>query len=258
MAEPFAVGISDGVAPDAGVAVRARVEELRRVGHTSLDPVDILGSLDASDVASTLLIAIALAVGPGPWLAPLGIGTDVRPLRFSSIFLAKMLGQESEQWCRDAVDGLDFAAPPAMRAAVGLLFLCAALLVERMLLVLLDDSETFVLSLSGSLFIAACFFELIRPKLQTREEYERSEGQYREFLEFAEAQLELTNPASSCHETDIVREFRLYFSKYRSGDERITDADIERMMRRLNRKERTPAGYYKGIRLKPNALKDVF
>jgi len=257
MAEPYAVGFGSGPpAVDAGRAVRERAEGLSRA-KLPTDPVELLTTLQIPDLIAASLLAIAFAVGPGPWLAPLGIGTDIRPSRYIGLAAARALGRSEEQWARDAADGFSYDAPFDMQIIVALILFISGLLTDRLLLLALDGSGTFVLSLSGSLVIAAAFFELIRPQLQSRQDFEFKEAQYAEFESFAEAELDFS-PSASCHESDIVRSFRLFYPKYRASSSLIKDEDIERMMRKWGRFERTPAGYYKGIELKENVIKSVF
>lgn len=260
LAEPFAVGLRAGAPVDAGAAIRLRAEELSRAS-TPVDPAEVVASLQLVDVGAALLIAYALAVGPGPWIAPIGIGTNVRPTRQVALLLARALRLEREQWALDADDGFSYSPPPLVAAAMAAIFVLGGLVAERALLLLLDGSLTFVSSLSGSLAVAAVFFEIIRPPLTSRAANDASEARFAEFESFASAQLEFA-PGGSCHETDIVRGFRTYYPKYRPSSDRISDMDIEDMMRRWGwprgRFERTPAGYYKGISLKPSSLKTVF
>ena len=260
MAEPFAVGLRTGAPVDAGAAIRIRAEELSRAS-TPVDPYEVVASLQQVDVGAAILISIALAVGPGPWLAPIGIGTNIRPTRQVALFLARTLRLEREQWAADAADGFSYSPPPLVAVAMAAIFALGGLVTERALLLLLDGSLTFVSSLSGSLVVAAAFFEIIRPQLTSREANDASEARFAEFESFATAQLEFA-PGGSCHETDIVRGFRTFYPKYRPSSDKISDGDIEGMMRRWGwprgRFERTPAGYYQGIRLRPSSLKTVF
>jgi hypothetical protein len=245
---------------DAGAAIRIRAEEISRAS-TPVNPYEVVATLQIMDVGAALLIAYALAVGPGPWVAPIGIGTNIRPTRQVALFLARVLRLEREEWALDAYDGFSFSPPALIKAAMAAIFVLSGLLTERALLLLLDGSLTFVSSLSGSLAVAAVFFEIIRPQLTSREENNASEAQFAEFESFASAQLDFA-PGGSCHETDIVRGFRTFYPKYRPSGGQISDADIEDMMRRWGwprgRFERTPAGYYKGINLKPSSFKSVF
>ncbi|KAG8467690.1 hypothetical protein KFE25_006742 [Diacronema lutheri] len=256
MAEPFTVGLRMGAPADVGAAVRQRAEEASRAAAPT-DPAQLLAALGIEDALGSALIAYALAVGPGPWLAPLGIGTNFRPTRQVVLLLARATGASDAQWARDAADGFAYELPAPMLALMAAVFLLAGLVIERFLLLALDDSVTFVFSLSGSLAIAAAFFELIRPPLTTRAAHEQNELEYGEFEQFASAQLERA-PGTSCHETDIVRAYRTFYPKYRAASGRLSDSDIESLMRRWGRFERSPAGYYKGISLKPSALSSVF
>lgn len=256
MAEPYVVGLREGAPVDVGQAVRQRAEDASRAGMP-IDPVVVLTTLQPIDVIGSVLIAYALAVGPGPWLAPLGIGTNVRPTRQVALFIARATRQESEPWALDVQDGFSYELPLPILVLMGVTFVLTGLVIERVLLLALDDSVMFVFSLAGSLAIAAAFFELIRPPLESRADYEQRQLEYSEFEQFASAQLERT-PGASCHETDIVRSFRTFYPKYRAASGKISDTDIEGMMRRWGKFERSPAGYYKGIALKPSALSSVF
>lgn len=255
MAEPFTVGLREGAPVDAGELVRQRVENLSLDG-IPMDPAQVLTTLQLSDVIGALLVAYALAVGPGPWVAPLGIGTNIRPTRQVALLIARATGLSREQWALDVADGFSYELPPPILGLMGLTFALVGLLVERGLLLAID-SKMFVASVGGSLAIAAVFFELIRPPLESRADHEQRQAEYGEFEQFARAQLERATGAS-CHETDIVRSFRTFYPKYRAASGKISDTDIEGMMRRWGRFERSPAGYYKGIALKPSALSSVF
>ncbi|KAJ1633735.1 hypothetical protein T492DRAFT_978402 [Pavlovales sp. CCMP2436] len=255
MAEPVAVGLKLGVPIDAGAAVRQRAEDLSRAGMP-LDPVEVLTTLQLPDLVSTVLIAYALAVGPGPWVAAIGIGSNIRPTRQVALILARLLGLEKERWAQDVGDGFSFDLPLPIVVTMGAIFGLFGLVTQRLLLLGLDGSTTFVLSLSGSLAVAAWFFELIRPQLESREEYDQRQEQLVEFEAFASAQLERA-PGASCHESNVVKSFRAFYPKYRASSGKIDDGEIESMMRRWG-VERSPAGYYKGISLKPGVLTSVF
>lgn len=113
-----------------------------------------------------------------------------------------------------------------------------------------------------SLGICGCFggglYELIRPKLLTREESRARDALQEEFTKFAAIRLKPTR-AGACHETEVIKAFRLYYGKYRRSPEPdeqggITDAEILSLLRRWARYisiERSPAGYWKGVMIAP-------
>jgi hypothetical protein len=73
------------------------------------------------------------------------------------------------------------------------------------------------------------------------------EKQWVDFKAFADASL---SPAGRCHETEIMREFRKRFGKYRS-EESLSDARIRDMISNWNSNvNRSRNGYYTNISIK--------
>jgi len=83
-----------------------------------------------------------------------------------------------------------------------------------------------------------------------------------EFAKFAGEFIELVK-VGSVHQSDVVRSYRLYYSKYRTfrededeeeGTDNITDAAVVRLLRSWNRTQGMPlgrsSGFYKILKVK--------
>lgn len=161
------------------------------------------------------------------------------------------------QWLRDRNEGLQADAPLLVRAPIFALFLAAGLLLNRLLLVALEDG-TFVISIGICSCIGAGLLEVIRQPLPTRAERDLERTLSDEFLLFSAERLSV---GGRCHEREIVRAFRAFYPRYRYADmdrytdgQSVPDSNIAQCVRRWNVSmgrpgERTSSGYYKGISL---------
>ncbi|KAL1498533.1 hypothetical protein AB1Y20_013854 [Prymnesium parvum] len=219
-----------------------------------------LAPLAPADLAAALSLALALLLGPDFLLAPAGLVSrdGIRPGRA----LERVLGERLEPdapWLRDRREGLAADAPLAIKAIAALLFGAAGLLLERLLLLALED-VSFVLSVGICACIGAGLLEVIRDPLPTREERDWNRKLVDEFFVFASERLQ---PTGRCHESEIVRAFRAYYPRYRRSDMRRTedgvslpDERVAALVRSWNGEVgrpavRTPAGYWKGISVAP-------
>ena len=158
-------------------------------------------------------LGIALQLGPDFLLAPAGLVADkggLRPGRLLEEAIGALVSPEA-QWLRDRREELAASAPLAIRALVFVLFAAAALPVGRLLQLVVED-QNFVVSTGICACIGGGFLELIREPLPTREQRDTDRKLLDEFVAFASERMV---PGGRCHENDIVREFRLFYPRYR-------------------------------------------
>eukprot|EP00325_Prymnesiales_sp_UTEX-LB-985_P019903 CAMPEP_0174760634 /NCGR_PEP_ID=MMETSP1094-20130205/108871_1 /TAXON_ID=156173 /ORGANISM="Chrysochromulina brevifilum, Strain UTEX LB 985" /LENGTH=258 /DNA_ID=CAMNT_0015966575 /DNA_START=138 /DNA_END=914 /DNA_ORIENTATION=- len=192
-------------------------ESLRTAGLTPWPEVaaTVFAPLESSDVIAALFLGVALMLGPDFILAPAGLVSNkgIRPGYFLESVVGRAITPDDE-WLQDRREELAASAPLRVRALVLAPFLLAGLLVDRLLLVALED-PSFVLSLG----IIGCFgggcLEVIREPLPSRSERDLSETLAEEFLIFSSTRLRL---GGQCHESEIVSAFRQCYSKYRFAD----------------------------------------
>mmetsp|Transcript_22632 Transcript_22632/g.37390 ORF Transcript_22632/g.37390 Transcript_22632/m.37390 type:complete len:295 (+) Transcript_22632:67-951(+) len=213
-----------------------------------------------SDFAAAFLLGIALFFGPDFILAPAGLVSDkgIRPGYAAQRIVGEFLTPE-EQWLKDRREGLAAKAPIIVTLPVFTLCVAVGLLLNRLLLVALEDAQ-FVISAALCSCIGCGFLELIRQPLPTREERDLGEKLRTEFLIFSTEKLAA---GGNCHERDIVRAFRAFYPRYRRADMSRTadgvslpDDQIGDMLRSWNNKMgrpgvRTSTGYWKGISVAP-------
>ena len=158
-------------------------------------------------------LGIALQLGPDFLLAPAGLVADkggLRPGRLLEEAIGALVSPEA-QWLRDRREELAASAPLAIRALVFVVFAAAALPVGRLLQLVVED-QNFVVSTGICACIGGGFLELIREPLPTREQRDTDRKLLDEFVAFASERMV---PGGRCHENDIVREFRLFYPRYR-------------------------------------------
>jgi len=227
-------------------------------GTLPFDPTDVLlAPLDVPDLGAALFVGIALQLGPDFLLAPAGLVSDKGGLRPGRI-LEEVIGAAATpdaQWLRDRREKLAASAPLAIRALVFFIFAAAGLPVGRVLQLVFED-QNFVVSIGICACIGGGFLELIREPLPTREERDTDRKLLDEFLAFASQRV---LPGGRCHQNDIVREFRLFYPRYRRRDMgrskdgvNLSDDKIGDLVSSWNREvggpgQRTPSGYWKGI-----------
>jgi len=253
----------------AGVVIKAKdsnfpsvleqpTEIAKYISVPNFDPSDVLfAPLEVPDLFTALFLGIALQLGPDFLLAPAGLVADkggLRPGRLLEEAIGALVSPEA-QWLRDRREELAASAPLAIRALVFVIFAAAALPVGRLLQLVVED-QNFVVSVGICACIGGGFLELIREPLPTREERDTDRKLLDEFVAFASERMV---PGGRCHENDIVREFRLFYPRYRRrdmgrtkdgislSDDKIGDlvGDWNRQMGRPG--ERTSSGYWKGI-----------
>ena len=217
----------------------------------------VFAPMEPNDAIAAVFIGIALMLGPDFLLAPTGLISDDNGIR-PGYALERVVGgviDAEAPWLKDRDEGLQSDAPLSVRLPIFALFVAAGLLVNRLLLVALEDSS-FVISLGICSCIGGGLLEVIRKPLPTRAERDLERRLADEFLLFSTDRLAV---GGRCHESDIVRAFRQYYPRYRYADmERSTDgvslsdASITASVRRWNiamgrPAERTSTGYWKGI-----------
>jgi len=243
---------------DAARSVPVSAPNWLQPGTIQFDPFDVLlAPLDVPDIGAALFVGIALQLGPDFLLAPAGIISDKGGLRPGRI-LEEVIGAAvtpTAQWLLDRRENLAASAPLAIRAPVFVIFAALAVPVGRVLQLVFED-QNFVVSIGICACIGGGFLELIREPLPTREERDTDRKLLDEFLAFAS---ERVVPGGRCHQNDIVREFRLFYPRYRRRDMgrskdgvNLSDDKIGDLVSSWNREvgqpgQRTSTGYWKGI-----------
>lgn len=215
--------------------------------------------LEQGDLIAAVFLGFALLLGPDFLLAPAGLVSDkgIRPGYALESVVGRLIDPDA-QWLRDRNEELAATAPLLVRVPIGVLFVLAGLLTNRLLLIALEDSG-FVISTAICACIGSGLLEIIREPLPTREERDLQASLSYEFLDFSNERMQM---GGRCHESDIVRAFRSYYPRYRKRDmTRSADgvsladdtiADLARAWNvRMGRPaERTSSGFYKGVSLK--------
>jgi len=214
----------------------------------------IFSQLVLTDFAATLFITFALWLGPDFILASLGLALDARIGYFAESAVGRLLGQGGS-WLDDRDAKLASKPPLAVSAVTLALFAFAGLVLERLLLVAFEDSS-FVLATGLTLCIGSGLYELIRPPLLTREEFEFQEAQQAEFAVFAATRLRAT-ASKNTHEREVLKAFRRSNSRFRTA-EQVADTSALELVRQWMRTqqmsrgvymERSAAGFLKGVEL---------
>lgn len=219
-----------------------------------------LAPLEQGDLLAALLLGVGLTLGPDFLLAPAGLVSNegIRPGFALESLVGEVLTPDA-QWLKDRRERLAAEVPLQVRAVTLLPFLAAGLLLNRLLLVALED-EGFVISTG----IIACFgggvLEVLREPRPTREERDLENTLRSEFFAFSSDRIVV---GGVCHERDIVREFRRFYPRYRSRDMSRTDDGISvrddsigDVIRWWNVQMGRPAvrsstGYWKGVSIAP-------
>ena len=225
-------------------------------------------------------------LGPDFFLAPAGLVSDegIRPGYALEAVVGELVTPDA-QWLKDRNEKLAADAPLQVRALVLLPFLAAGLLVNRLLLVALED-PSFVISLGIISSLGGAAFNLIRPPLPTRQERDLQVKSSRdlhlsplistgsqlistdlqvklrdEFLIFSSDRIAV---GGRCHERDVVAAFRAFYPRYRNRDMgryadgvSVADDDIADRLREWNAQMgrpgvRTSTGFWKGISVGPS------
>ena len=236
----------------AVAATKATITPFASFGQIVFAPTEL------NDIIAAFFLGIALLLGPDFVLAPAGLVSDrgIRPGYSLEAVVGSVLDPNA-QWLKDRKENLAADAPLKVRAPIFLLFVAAGLLVNRLLLVALED-PSFVISLGICSCIGGGFLEIIREPLPTREERDFDVRLRDEFLLFSTDRLQV-GWSERCHERDIVAAFRLFYPKYRYSDMSryadgmsVSDDLIKDQVRAWNTKmgrpgERTATGYWKGV-----------
>ena len=219
----------------------------------------VFAPMEPNDAIAAVFIGIALMLGPDFLLAPTGLISDDNGIR-PGYALERVVGgviDAEAPWLKDRDEGLQSDAPLSVRLPIFALFVAAGLLVNRLLLVALEDSS-FVISLGICSCIGGGLLEVIREPLPTREERDMRISLDVEYMAWAADNLERGGRTS---EREIVARFRKSFAKYRYADMSgtadgvsLSDSAICDAQRRWNLKfgrpgERTSTGFWKGISL---------
>ena len=221
----------------------------------------MFADLQQTDAIAAFFLGIALLLGPDYFLAPTGLvsGRGIRPGYALEAVVGSIIDDDA-QWLKDRNEGLQADAPLFVRAPIFVVFLAAGLLLNRLLLVALEDSG-FVISMGICSCFGAAIYDVIRQPLPTRAERDLDRTLADEFLVFSSARLSLGRAASACHEREIIAAFRKYYPRYRYADMEqtadgtsVTDRRLASCIRKWNISmgapaERTSAGYWKGIEL---------
>jgi len=141
----------------------------------------IFAPTEISDAFGALFVGVALLLGPDFLLAPAGLVSDegIRPGYALEAVIGDLIEPDA-QWLKDRKEKLATSAPIAVKAIILTLFIAAGLLVERILLVALEDSS-FVISLGICSCIGGGLLDVIREPLPTREERDTLRGSQTSF-----------------------------------------------------------------------------
>ena len=234
-------------------AIYGQTEQLIRLRETNSPAppaaplLDIMGyGIGASDVAGGALWAAAFFLGiPSPLLF-LGIteGSDVRFAHRMERWLALALGRGDEEWCADRTDGFKATAPAELTAVAALLSLPAGFAIGQLTAFAVGGDHGWSASLGACAVIAAGALEVGRPVRLTREEKEKRDTLWGDFLQFADLRME--RRSGGVHMTDVVKSFRQSDIRY-IGSAKATDQDIEEAVRYWYREAPSAAGFLRGI-----------
>ena len=216
----------------------------------------LFAPLDNGDFIAAFFLAIALILGPDFILAPAGLVSEegVRPGYSLEATVGSILTPDS-QWLKDRKENLAADAPLTVRAPIFVLFFALGIVVNRFLLVALEDTG-FVTSLGICACIGGGFLEIIRKPLPTRAERDLDLVLAEEFLVFSGERLAV---GGRCHEREVVAAFRKFYPRYRSADMgrskdgmSVPDDVIADQIRGWNAQMgrpgvRTSSGFWKGI-----------
>lgn len=150
------------------------------------------------------------------------------------------------------VDGLGYEPPVVLKIAAVAIAVLWGVLTASILEISFGDGSWSVSTGIGACF-AAFVYEVGRPKRLSSEEAILLESQWKDFEGFAQTAL---HPTGRCHETEIFREFRKRFGKYRT-EESLSDARIRDMISNWNSNvKRSRNGYYTNISIK-SSIDDI-
>uniref|UniRef100_A0A7S3VVQ5 Uncharacterized protein n=1 Tax=Dunaliella tertiolecta TaxID=3047 RepID=A0A7S3VVQ5_DUNTE len=198
--------------------------------------------LGAGDIVGGLLWALSLYYASPLQLLLLFLGRldTTRP----SDGVLRLLGIASGQ----PVDAIDYEAPLAIRVVAVLGFVAAGLGIAALFRAGLGDATWSTSSGIGAC-IAAGVYEVGRPKRLSVQDAQLLESQWQDFAAFAAQKLQ---KSGRCHESEIFKQFRRSYAKYRS-EEAISDDVLRDMVRNFHPDvDRTPKGFFKNLSLIPS------
>lgn len=147
----------------------------------------------------------------------------------------QVLGRDTE--------ALGYEPSAGLKAAAVLACVVQGIVTSLLFELALEDATWSVSTGIGSVF-AAFVYEVGRPKRLSSSQEIELEAVWLDFASFADAALV---KSGRCHETDVFREFRRRFGKYRTED-RLSDAVIRDMIKNWNpRVQRSRNGYYANL-----------
>mmetsp|Transcript_9637 Transcript_9637/g.11999 ORF Transcript_9637/g.11999 Transcript_9637/m.11999 type:complete len:326 (-) Transcript_9637:366-1343(-) len=197
-----------------------------------------------SDVLASLLWAYVLFFG---------LSEDGRPADWLAERIAPPLGLGGE-WLEDQKQGLAVEKPLPLLILLQILFLGLGVAMVQGILLFFDADHFWPWSFGACAAIGSFVYEIGRPQKLTREESERAEAQWNDFLLFASDKLQRKG---QCHQSKIINAFRRYYAQYRT-EEQISTIELERLIRRWHSGEPPRQGFYRGLSLQePPTLSDM-
>lgn len=148
------------------------------------------------------------------------------------------------------VDALGYEDPVILRIAAVSLAVFWGIVTAQLFELLLGDATWSVSTGIGACF-AAFVYEVGRPERLSKDDAIQLENIWQDFSSFADDALA---KRGRCHESEIIREFRKRFGKYRT-EESISDARIRDMIRNWNPEvRRSRNGYYTNVSVRSSIL----
>lgn len=144
------------------------------------------------------------------------------------------------------VDALGYEDPVVLKAAAISLAVFWGVVTAQLFELLLGDATWSVSTGIGACF-AAFVYEVGRPERLSKDDAIVLENIWQDFSAFADDALVKTG---RCHESEVIKEFRKRFGKYRTEDG-VSDARIRDMIRNWNPDvKRSRNGYYQNVSLR--------
>ena len=189
------------------------------------------------------------ACGAALWSASLFY---LSPYQAVLLFLGRLETERPSDWVLRRVgralhgtelDDPGFEASRSVYAVTWAVFTASGVSVALVLNLLLGEA-TWSVSSGIGLGLAACVYELGRPKRYNLDEKAELDAQWRDFQSFAEARLEL---AGRCHFSDVGRAFRRTHPRYRTP-EQLSDKTLRALVANwAPQAQRSSQGYYRGL-----------
>jgi hypothetical protein len=207
------------------------------------------------------------------WASALWLASGSRSNPIATPLANLLYDPSREPWLRDRNDGLFADLPPPVLAILAAVYAALGFAAHQLATALASapageggggSGVGASLQLAAVCAIGASTLELGRvasgEKRLTRSESDRDDLLRSEFREFADSRL-VVGGAGTCHRLDVVRAFRRYYGKYRVADSPeypLGDVEIEQLLRSWSREqefeiERSPSGFYTGVRIDTDA-----